>query len=56
MHLLNRVDFNAIVDHLALMPIIKSKAEPTTTRIKSFGNFMFLFIYFILYTGKRHDT
>ena len=33
-HLLNRVDFHAIVDHLALMHIIKSKMEPTTTRIK----------------------
>ena len=32
--LLKRVDFNAIVDHLALMHIIKSKAEPTNTRIK----------------------
>ena len=32
--LLKRVDFNAIVDHLALMHIIKSKAEPATTRIK----------------------
>ena len=33
-HLLNRVDFDAIVDHLALMHIIKSKAGPATTRIK----------------------
>ena len=33
-HLLKRVDFYAIVDHLALTHIIKSKAEPTTTRIK----------------------
>ena len=33
-HLLKRVDFDAIVDHLALMHIIKSKAEPVTTRIK----------------------
>ena len=33
-HLLKRVDFDAIVDHLALMHIIKSKTEPTTTRIK----------------------
>ena len=32
-HLLKRVDFDAIVDHLALTHIIKSKAEPTTTRI-----------------------
>ena len=34
LHLLKRVDFDAIVDHLALMHIIKSKAEPATTRIK----------------------
>ena len=33
-HLLKRVDFDAIVDHLALTYIIKSKAEPATTRIK----------------------
>ena len=33
-HLLKRVDFDAIVDHLALMYIMKSKAEPDTTRIK----------------------
>ena len=34
LHLLNRVDFDVIVDHLALMHIIKSKVEPATTRIK----------------------
>ena len=34
-HLLKRVHFNAIVDHLALTHIIKSKAGPETTRIKS---------------------
>ena len=33
-HLLKRVDFDAIVDHLALTLIIKSKMEPATTRIK----------------------
>ena len=33
-HLLKRVDFDAIVDHLALVHILKSKTEPTTTRIK----------------------
>ena len=32
--LLNRVDIDVIVDHLALMHIIKSKVELTTTRIK----------------------
>ena len=33
-HPLQRVDFDAIVDHLSLTHIIKSKAEPTTFRIK----------------------
>ena len=33
-HLLKRVDFDAIVDHLALVHILKSKTEPVTTRIK----------------------
>ena len=31
--LLKRVDFDVIIDHLALTHIIKSKAEPATTRI-----------------------
>ena len=33
-HLLERVDFDSIVDHLALVHILKSKTEPATTRIK----------------------
>ena len=33
-HLLKRVDFDAIVDHLSLTHIIKGKAEPATIRIK----------------------
>ena len=33
-HFLKRVDFDAIVDHLALVHILKSKTEPATTRIK----------------------
>ena len=33
-HLLKRIDFDAIVGHLALTHIIKSKMEPATTRIK----------------------
>ena len=33
-HLLKKVYFDAIVDHLALVHIPKSKAEPATTRIK----------------------
>ena len=33
-HLLKRVDFDAVVDHLAIMHIIKSKMESATNRIK----------------------
>ena len=33
-HLLKRVDFDAIVDHLALPHIIKSKMKPVTAGIK----------------------
>ena len=34
LHLLKRVDFEAVVDHLAITHIMRSKAEPATTRIK----------------------
>ena len=33
-HLLKRVDFDASVDHLAIMHIMKCKMEPATNRIK----------------------
>ena len=33
-NLLKKVDFNVIVDHLAITHIMRSKAEPATTRIK----------------------
>ena len=33
-HLLKKVDFNVVVDHLAIMHFMKSKAEPATNRIK----------------------
>ena len=53
-HLLKRVDFDAIVDHLALTHIIKSKVEPATTRIK---RLLELIISFNLYynKSKEHD-
>ena len=51
-HLLKRVDFDAIVDHLALTHIIKSKAEPATTRIKCPVRInQFIFIQLILHEG-----
>ena len=33
-HLLKKVDFDAIIDHLAITLIMRNKAEPATTRIK----------------------
>ena len=33
-HLLKRVDFDAVVDHLAITHIMKSKMEPATNRMK----------------------
>ena len=33
-HLLKRVDFDAVVDHLAIAHIMKSKVEPATNRKK----------------------
>ena len=49
-HLLKRVDFDAIVDHLALTHIIKSKMEPATAGINQF-----LFIQSILHERQRYD-
>ena len=43
-HLLKRVDFNAILDHLALTHIIKSRIELATTRIKIVRIAQFLLI------------
>ena len=33
-HLLKKVDFDAIVDYLAIMHIMRNKVEPATMRIK----------------------
>ena len=53
-HLLKKVDFDAVVDHLAIMHIMRSKAEHTTTRIKRL--IVLLCPYsFNLYYIKRKD-
>ena len=53
-HLLNRVDFDAIVEHLALTHVIKSKVEPPTTRIKRLSEVLSSFS-FNLYHIKGKD-
>ena len=54
-HLLKRVDFDAIVDHLSLIYIIKSKAEPATVRIKRLLELISSYS-FNLYYIKGKDT
>ena len=44
-HLLKRVDFDAIVDHLALKHIIRSKMELATTQIKRLLELISSYIY-----------
>ena len=53
-YLLKRVDFDAIVDHLALTHIMKSKVESATTRIKRLLELISSYS-FNLYYMKRKD-
>ena len=52
-HLLKRVDFNVIVDHLVLTHIIKSKAEPATTRIKRLLELISLYSFNLYYMKEK---
>ena len=52
-HLLKRVDFDAIVDHLALTHIIKSKTEPATTRIKRLLELISSYSFNLYYTKGK---
>ena len=54
LHLLKRVDFDVIVDHLTLTHINKSKAEPATTTIKRLLELISLYS-FNLYYMKGKD-
>ena len=53
-HLLKKVDFGAIVDHLALVHILRSKTEPATPRIKRLLEVLSAYS-FNLYYMKRQD-
>ena len=53
-HLLKSVDFDAIVEHLVLMHIIRSKTEPATTRMKRLLE-LISFYSFNLYYMKGKD-
>ena len=53
-HLLKKVDFDAVVDHLAIMHIMKRKMEPATNRIKRLLEILSSYS-FNLYYIKRKD-
>ena len=56
-HLLKRVDFDAIVDHVPLTHVIKSNAEPATVRIKKIvGIDQFIFIQPLLHKREGHGV
>ena len=57
MYLLKRVDFDAMVDHLALIHIIKSKVELAKIRIKRLLEVLSSHSFILYYTKrKRYDT
>ena len=51
--LVERVDFDAIVDHLSLTHIIKSKAEPATFRIKRLLELISLYSFNLYYIKEK---
>ena len=51
-HLLKKVDFDAVVDHLALMHIIKSKAE-LDTRIRRFLELLSSYSFNVYYIMRK---
>ena len=53
-HLLKRVYFDTIVYHLALMHIIKSKAEPATPRIKRLLELLSSYSFNLYYIKGRN--
>ena len=55
-HLLKRVDFDAIVDHLALTHIINSKMEPATTRIKRLLELIGSYSFNLYYVKGKYMT
>ena len=52
-HLLKKVDFDAVVDHLAITHIMRSKAEPATTRIKRLLELLSPYSFNLYYIKER---
>ena len=52
-HLLKRVDFDALIDHLALTHSIKNKIEPATVRIKRLLELISSYSFNVYYKKKK---
>ena len=48
-YLLRKVDFHAVVDHLAIMHTMRSKVEPATTKIKTLLEVVSLYSFNLYY-------
>ena len=53
-HLLKKVDFDAVVDHLAITHIMKSKVEPAMTRIKRLLELLSSYSFNLYYTKGKN--
>ena len=55
-HLLKRVDFDVVVDHLAIIYIMRSKMEPATNRIKRLLEILSSYSFnCVLHQRQGHD-
>ena len=55
-HLLKRVDFDDVVDHLAITHIMRSKMEPATNRIKRLLEILSSYSFNLYYINRQgHD-
>ena len=52
-HLLKKADFDAVVDHLAITHIMRSKAEPATTRIKRLIELLSPYSFYLYYVKGK---
>ena len=52
-HLLRKVDFDAVVDHSAITQIMRSKVEPATNRIKRLLEVLSTYSFNLYYIRER---
>ena len=52
-HLLRKVDFHVVVDHLAIMHIMRSKVETATTRINKLLKVLSSYSFNLYYIKER---